>query len=252
MPKRKGYPEINELVVCTVNKITQFAAWCTLDEYNLNGIIHISEVAGKWVKDIKKHVKVGRKYVCKVMKIEPDKHLVTLSLRRVSRKEAKDKMNQFRKEERAEKLLELAAKEIGKTLDEAYEEVGFYLQEKFGDLYTAFESIAHGKLKSRIKIPEKWLKAIKRIAEKSIRQKVTEMKFDLEIMSYSPDGIEKIRNLIQEIEKKLKVRIKYISAPLYRLEIETTDPKSTEKKVLSVLESLKKSTDPIFNYRRIE
>lgn len=45
------------------------------------------------------------------MKVEPDKKLVTLSLKRVSKKE-RARVNQYRKDERAEKLLEIAAKSI--------------------------------------------------------------------------------------------------------------------------------------------
>jgi len=33
MPKRKGLPEWGELVLCTVERITPYAAWCKLEEY---------------------------------------------------------------------------------------------------------------------------------------------------------------------------------------------------------------------------
>jgi len=243
-------PEENELVVCTVDKVTEFAAWCTLDEYSLKGIIHVSEVAGKWVRDIRQYVKAGKKYVCRVMKVEPE--VVTLSLRRVSREEAKERANQFRKEERAEKILELAAKSLGKSLDEAYEEVGFTLQEKFGDLYTAIESLLSPKKVQKLNISKQWLDALTEAAKKSIRQKTTELKYELEIYSYAPNGIELIKKLIKEIEDSLKTKVKYLSAPVYRLSIETTQPREAEKKITAQLEKLKARSDVVFSYRRIE
>jgi len=254
MPRRRGHPDINELVVCTVEKVTQFAAWVNVEEYNLKGIIHISEVAGKWVKNIKNYIKEGKKYVCKVMKFEPKKDLVTLSLRRVSRIEKKQKMNQFRKEERAEKLLEIAAKSLNKNLDQAYEEAGYILQEKFGDLYTGLEKmkkVSREKLK-KYGLTDEWIDALLEIVKKSLKEKITVMKFHLEIKSYSPNGIEKIKELMKEIEEKTESKVRYIAAPTYRLDIKTTNPKETEKKVTKYLEFLKKSKDPIFDYRRIE
>jgi len=140
--KKKGLPEINELVLVTVKRVTPFAAWCSLDEYeSVEGMIHISEVAGKWVYDIRNFVKEGKQYVAKVLKIDHEKNQADLSLKRVSPSEKKSKMNEFRREVKAEKMLEKVAKEMGKTLEEAYEEIGKVLKENFGDLFSAFESI---------------------------------------------------------------------------------------------------------------
>ena len=49
MVKKKGLPKWSELVLCTTTRITPFAAWCTLDEYEtedgspIEGMIHISK-----------------------------------------------------------------------------------------------------------------------------------------------------------------------------------------------------------------
>ena len=43
--KKNNYPENNELIVCTVKKVLPHSVFCNLDEYNHEGMIHISEVA---------------------------------------------------------------------------------------------------------------------------------------------------------------------------------------------------------------
>ena len=107
MARRRGYPEQGELVIVTTEKVTQFAAWCKLEEYpHLKGVIHISEAAGKWIFDVREVVKEGKQYVAKVMRVGK-KGIVDLSLKRVSRRDEKEKWNIYRKEERAEKILEL-------------------------------------------------------------------------------------------------------------------------------------------------
>ena len=46
---RKAWPELGDLVVCTVVNVVDFGAFVQLDEYDKKeGLIHISEVASGW------------------------------------------------------------------------------------------------------------------------------------------------------------------------------------------------------------
>jgi translation initiation factor 2 subunit 1 len=252
MVKKKGLPNIQELVVVKITEVTQFAAWCDLLEYEAKGIIPISEAAGKWIFDVSEVVKEGEIRVAKVIKVEEDKNLVHLSLKRVSKMDEKEKMNEFRKEERGEKLLELAAKNLGKSLQQAYEEVGYLLQEKFGSLYDAIINIKKNYSKlEKMKIPKEWIDAIVNVVEKSIREKEVEIKFELEVRSLEPNGVEIIKGILKEVEEKTGGIVKYLSAPTYRLEVKTTNPKKDEKKILTALEKIKSKYDN-FSFRRVE
>jgi translation initiation factor 2 subunit 1 len=243
--KRKGLPELNELVLCTVVRISPFAAWVKLEEYpHLEGMIHISEVAGKWVHDIREFVKSNKQYVCKVIRVEPDKNIVNLSLKRVSETEKKEKINAFRREQRAEKILAQAAAQMKKDLESAYQEVGFLLQEKFGGLFVAFEEIrSNPKILEKLEIDEKWKKVLLAVIEKNIREKETILKAELQLKSYAADGIDRIKSLLAMLEQD-GFQVKYLSAPRYRIELKTDDPKSGEKvlkqKIEAVLEEAKK------------
>jgi translation initiation factor 2 subunit 1 len=252
MVKIKGLPNIHELIVVKITEVTQFAAWCDLLEYDAKGIIPISEAAGKWIFDVHEVVKEGEVRVAKVIKVEEDKKLVHLSLKRVSKNDEKEKINEFRKEERGEKLLEMAAKSLGKSLQQAYEEVGYLLKEKFGSLYDAIVNIKKNYSRlEKLKVPKEWIDAISEIVEKSIREKEVELNFELEIKSLEPNGIEIIKSILKEVKEKTGGDIRYISAPNYRLEIKTTNPKKDEKKVLTILEKIK-SKYKEFSFRRVE
>jgi len=252
MVKKRGLPSIQELVVVKIAEVTQFAAWCDLLEYDAKGMIPISEAAGKWIFDVREVVKEGEIRVAKVIKVEEDKNLVHLSLKRVSKTDEKEKSNEFRKEERGEKLLEMAAKKLGKRLEEAYKEVGFLLQEKFGSLYDAIINVKKISSKlEKLNVPKDWIDAINEIVEKSVKEKEIELKFELEIKSLEPNGIEIIKSILKEAEEKTGGKVRYLSAPIYRLELKTTDPKKDEKKILTALEKVK-SKYPNFSFRRIE
>jgi translation initiation factor 2 subunit 1 len=238
MVRKKGLPELGELVLCRVERITQFAAWCKLEEYpGIEGMIHISEVAGKHVYDIRDFVKKDKQYVAKVIKVDYQKNVVNLSLKRVSEREEKEKLNEFRKEKRAEKILEQASKELKKSLDQGYEEVGFLLQENFGGLFNAFEEIRKSpKLLDELKVSEEWKTAIKKVLERTSVEKVVSIVGELKIKLYSSDGVEKIKNLLLELEKNAGASVTYISAPRYRVEVKTKNPKEAEKKLVKCLE----------------
>jgi len=236
--RRKGMPEWGEFVLCTVHRITPYAAWCKLDEYpGVEGMIHVSEVSGKWVHDIREFVKPNKQYVAKIVRIDYQKNHVNLSLKRVSKFDEKEKMNAFRREQRAEKILEQAAKELGKNLDQAYEEVGFLLQEKFGELFVALEEARKSKEELIKKgIPEQWADIIAKIVEKAFKEKEVAIKAELELRSYAEDGINRIKETLLELEKT-GAEVKYISAPKYRVELIGKDPKLTEKKLVESLEA---------------
>lgn len=241
MPKKKEFPDMNELVFCTVKRITPFAAWCDLDEYDVEGMIHVSEVAGKWVHDIREFVKPNRQYVAKVVKIDEDKNVVNLSLKRVSKKEEKEKINFAKRQQRAEKILEQVAGSLGKTFDEAYETVGVKIEKKFGDLFEGLEEIRNDfGIMDSLGIPDDWKKSLKEVVEKSFKERETVLKVNLEVKSYAKDGLNRVKSFLKEAEIDSST-IRYISAPKYRLEMKTKNPKVDDKKLNEKLEALSKS-----------
>jgi len=91
--ERSGWPEEDELVVCSVVKVTDFGAFVELDEYGRKeGLIHISEVASGWVKYIRDHVREGQKIVCKVLYVDESKHHIDLSLKDVNEHQRREKI----------------------------------------------------------------------------------------------------------------------------------------------------------------
>jgi len=79
-------PEVGEIVVATISKITAHGAYATLDEYNdIQGFLHASEIAHGWVRNINKFVKSGEIKVLLVKRIKDGREEIDLSLKQVSR-----------------------------------------------------------------------------------------------------------------------------------------------------------------------
>lgn len=233
--KKKGLPQFGEIVLCTAHRITPNAAWCKLDEYeDVEGMIHISEAAGKWVYNIKDFIKPNKQYVARVIRIDRDRGIINLSIKKASKADKKQKMNAYRHEQRGEKILEQAAKSVGKSFEQAFEEIGQKLISEFGDLWTAIQEAKEDKTVLNI-LPKNWSDALSDAIGKSFKDKEIVLKVNLEIKSYEGDGVKKIKNIFSSLEKS-GLKVSYISAPNYRVELKTKDPKTDEKKMRGILD----------------
>ena len=92
---RKGYPEVGEFVIVTVKTVKPYGAFVTLDEYdNKEGFIHIGEIAAGWIKYIRDYVREGQKLVCKVLRVDPGRGHIDLSLKRVNEHQRREKIQE--------------------------------------------------------------------------------------------------------------------------------------------------------------
>jgi len=92
-------------VDCTVNKVTQFGAFVTL-ENDINGLIHISEIAHEKVNDPRDYLTVGQKIQARVISVDLDEHRIGLSLKILKPVPVKEEIDT--KEEMVEKKEEKA------------------------------------------------------------------------------------------------------------------------------------------------
>jgi translation initiation factor 2 subunit 1 len=108
------WPEVGYIVIATVLKVESYGAYVRLDEYGeKEGLLHISEISSRWVRNIRNHVRQNQKVVLQVMRTDPAKGQVDLSLRRVSRDDKRKKLEEWKKARKAETLLSQAASQLG-------------------------------------------------------------------------------------------------------------------------------------------
>ncbi|MBC7081606.1 MAG: translation initiation factor IF-2 subunit alpha [Thermoplasmatales archaeon] len=230
----KDLPEKGDLVICTVTQAKGFGAFVKLEEYpDKKGFLHIKEVASGWVKNIREYVREGQRIVCKVMNVDPSKGYVDLSLKRVTEHQKREKIEKWKNEQKAKKLLEIVANKIGKNFDEFYNEVEEELIKKYNNLYRAFEEAVKNEKKFRKEFDAGWVDAFIEVAKQNIVVPFVEISGYVELTCPLSDGINHIIKALEKIEEEneLKIRVKYISAPLYRIEVTAPDYKIAEKKL---------------------
>ncbi|MEK6955186.1 MAG: S1 RNA-binding domain-containing protein, partial [Nanoarchaeota archaeon] len=189
--KKKGKPEIDEIVICTVKKVLYHSVFVNIDEYETaEGMIHISEIAPGRIRNIRDYVVEEKRVVCKVLNIT-EKGDLDLSLRRVSTTQMVNKINDFKKEEKAEKLLEQIGKEQSLTLKKVYEDVGTKAIERYGSLNNLFNAILEkGKdAVTELKGNEKLSEQIYKVVKEKIKPIQITVSYILNIRSYAENGV---------------------------------------------------------------
>lgn len=219
------WPQEGDLIVATVHKVLNYGAFAKLEEYpGEEAFIHISEVSAGWVKNIRDHVRENQKIVARVLRVNPKKGHVDVSMKRIREDQRTRKIQQWKIEQKAEKLLEFAAKSIDKDLDMAYDEVGYAMMDEFGDLYGAFEISAEEGADSLIErgMDEIWANAITEVAQKNISPPEVQITGYVDLTSYAPDGVDIIRNALTSINKD-NIVVQCVGAPRYRLLVKSSD-----------------------------
>lgn len=242
MLRKSDFPEVGELVVCSVQNVKNFGAFVTLDEYDgREGFIHVRDVATGWVKYIRDHVREGQKIVCRVLGVDASKGHIDLSLKQVNDHQRREKVQEWKNEKKAEKLLEMAGEKLGRTPEQVHAEVSDKLIEEFGSLYGALEeTAANPDAIKGLGIDKKWSGVISSLASESIQLPSVAIDGVLEITSPAPDGIDLIqKSLAYGLEdRKAEVDIHYLGAPRYRITVKAEDYKIAEEELKTAVDRI--------------
>ena len=224
-------PEQGEIVLATVTKVMDHGSYVTLDEYdNIQGFLHISEIAPGWIRSINRFVKDGEKKVLLVKKVNLKRGDIDLSLKQISKDQKKQKLKEIKKFEKGKTLLQ-NVKEKAKLSDGEVEKLEDSIYSKFDSVYDAFIEIGRNGIGSvkELKLAKKTADAIEVICSK-IKLPSVEIRGIMEITNEKSDGVEIIKKILIDVLKKdSTIDITYLGAPKYRLSITSDNFKSAEK-----------------------
>ncbi len=235
MAERKPeWPENGDLVIATIESVTDYGAYAKLDEFDKRGLLHVSEISSSWIRNIRDFVREGQKVVLKVLRVDYEKGHIDLSLRRVTKRERIEKIMSWKKERKGEALLREVATKVGLTVEELNQQAATKIEEKFG-LYEGFErAVKEGpEALTKIGVTENIAQAFSEVAEERIHVKMVKVKGVLEIRCMKPNGVKVIKEAFQasKAEKLRAAEIKFyvIAAPKYSLEARAENYKKAEE-----------------------
>jgi len=233
--RKTGWPEVGDLVIATIQKITDYGAYVTLDEYGKEGLLHISEVSSSWVRNIRSFIREGQKLVLKVLRVNAEKEHVDLSLRRVTKGERKEKVLSWKKERKADTLLRTASEKLKMPQEEFNKRIEPLLERGLEEIHEELERAAREGAGVLIKagIPEDIAVVLEEVAKEKIKLPMVKVKGILNLQCTKSNGVNAIREALLSTQKiqpqNAKVQVYVVAPPKYRIVISAEDYKEAEK-----------------------
>ncbi|MBN2156287.1 MAG: S1 RNA-binding domain-containing protein [Candidatus Lokiarchaeota archaeon] len=269
--KRQPFPVEDELVVVQVVDIERMAIYVELEDYEGNtrggrarGMVHISELANRWIRNITNYVKLNQRIVLKVLRVNPEKGHIDLSLRRVNNEQQSNVMSDWKFERKCENLFRLFGNHHKMNLEQVYEKIGFPMLDVYGTLHDAFDGIKEEGIeelkKLDLNISEDLLTELFEMIDSNIQLSQVEIEGKLELVVYDENGIEIIKDAFKASEKIKKdklteLHIHYIGAPVYSLRVIASDYRKAEgylKKITDTIQKYIESNNGEFLFERTD
>ncbi|WP_225333974.1 translation initiation factor IF-2 subunit alpha [Halomicrobium urmianum] len=236
--KYSGWPEPGELAVGRVDEIEDFGVFVDLLEYeDKRGLTHISEVASGWIKNVRDHVNEGQTVVVKVLEVDEDAQQINLSIKDVNDHQRKEKIQEWKNEQKADNWMELA---FGEDLPgEQYAAIANELLAEFGSMYDGFEEAAiHGhEALEETDLDDDEVDAIVETARENVSVPYVTVSGYVDLTCPEGDGVEVIKEALQaaegngEVPEEVQLEVTYVGSPEYRIRVQAPDYKRAESEL---------------------
>jgi len=243
-PGKDEWPEVGELVVTNVNRITRYGVYAMLEEYGKEGFLHISEISTGWVRNIRDFLRESEKVVLKVLRVDPERRHIDLSLRRVTKRERRERILLWKRGRKAESLMRSASQKLGISLEEMYAKTRVPLEEAFGEIHEGLERATKEGVDVLLKlgIPSDIANVLAEVAKEKIRIPTVKVKGHLRISCTKPDGVLRIKEALLkakavQVPPGAGIKIDVVSPPKYRIEVTASDYKEANEIIREATET---------------
>jgi translation initiation factor 2 subunit 1 len=233
--KYSGWPDTGELVVGKIDEIEDFGVFVDLSEYeDKRGLVHVSEVASGWIKNIRDHVNEGQTVVAKVLDVDESAQQIDLSLKDVNDHQRSEKIQDWKNEQKAGNWMELA---FGEDMDdEKYSHVANEMLVEFGGLYGGFEQAAiHGpEALDATDLTDDEVERIVETARENVSVPYVTVTGYVDLESAASSGVDDIEEALQaaegngDIPDEVELEVTYVGAPEYRIRVKAPNYKTAE------------------------
>ena len=214
-----------DIILCTVADIVKTTVFVET-ENGMKGSIVFSEIAHGRIRNIREYVVPKKVIVCKILSIK-DRHLF-LSLRRVSGKEKKEMLEEYKKERSFQGVLKKLVGEKGE---------GIIKEIKQTQSLTEFFDQA----KENPKILEKHFNKsqIEQIAKLLVdkKEKEREIKKEFSLSCRQSDGIIRIKKMLYPYEN-----IVYLGSSKFQVKNKSSNLKQADSQINQILETIEKQS----------
>ncbi len=205
--------EIGDIVMCTVERIV--------------GTIVFVKIEGGGegsIRNLRNYVVPKKRIVCKVLRISGNR--IDLSLRRVTPKEKKEVVAQYKQEQSYKSILKSV---LGKETDRIIKDIT-----KHKIIYDFIEEAKENSKNLEKLVGKTNSQKIIDILKKQ-KQKKAVLKKEINLTTIQPNGLELIKKILTEIKQ---AEVKYLSAGKYTIKTEDKDIKTADNKLKKIFNEI--------------
>ncbi|MBY9004848.1 MAG: S1 RNA-binding domain-containing protein [Candidatus Lokiarchaeota archaeon] len=254
---RTPFPKVGDFIIGRAVNVEQQYIYVDLTDYEglpseefARGMIHISEISSRWIKNIRNFVRIGQVIVLRVLKVDPSKGHIDLSLRRVNSAQKKKVAKERKYAVKFDNILQFLTETEGvnMTLDEAWDQIGWPLLDNYKFYQETIETLKENGdeiIAELLDIPEDIKKIFMQIINENVEITTVRISGKIKLVNRESDGIDRIKDtlttvagIVENPRETRKLDITYLGAPYYRMEVISKDYLNAEGIISDVIDTL--------------
>jgi len=230
-------PECGTATIVSINDLNEMGIYVSLLEFdNIEGLLLFSEVSRRRIRSISKLIKIGKKEIVSIIRVDIDKNYIDVSKRQITEIE----INYMKRKRNYGKIVNLISNNVARYFSLNFEETRlrwvWQIGRKFYNLIKGFKIISKANFFfiSSIDLSINEQKIFMNFLKKKMPTNVIKVEVELEMSVFCSNGIEILkRSLINTKNNPLYSDICYKTLISPRYLIYLTG--ETKKKVLKLL-----------------
>lgn len=233
-------PEEGDLVMVKILSIDDGGAQCILLEYGgIEGLLPSTEYSRKRIRSIKKLVRVGKKDVLTVIRVDPEKQYIDLSKKHVSKTDFEEVTSKFQKSNFVHSCMkQLCYKhQQSLSLKDIYTQIGWPMYEEFGHAFNGLEQAAKDlSILDKYQLDNSVRETLRKSLEHRFKQKPQTVHCIVEVSCIGIDGINAVRESLIEAKRECNtpetpLDISIHKCPQYCISSKGTDIESMKQNI---------------------
>ncbi|KAF8821648.1 eukaryotic initiation factor-2, alpha subunit [Cardiosporidium cionae] len=216
------FPEPEDLVMVKVEHIEDIGAYVSLLEYNnMQGMILMSELSKVRFRSVNRLIRVGRREVVMVLRVDSKKGYIDLSKRRVSPEDIVKCEERFLKSKKVHQTINHVAQRNGIKVEELNRKITWPLYKKYGHAFDALKEATQNPeaVFEGLDITEEIRQSIMRDVQMRLAPQALKLRAKIDVWCFGYDGIDAVKDALSQGKKvgddKVSIAVKLIAPPQY-------------------------------------
>ena len=248
-----------------VRSIAEMSAYVSLLEYNIEGMILLSELLRRRIRSINKLIQIGRNECVVVIRVDKEKRYIDLSKRRVSPEEAIKCEDKFTKSKTVYSILRHVAEVLEYTKDEQLESLFQRTAWVFDDKYKrarygAYDAFKHAvsdpSILDSLELNEDEREVLINNINRGLTPQGVKIRADIEVACYGYEGIDAVKEALRVglncSTETMPIKINLIAPPRYVMTtttLERTEGLSVLNQAMAVIKEKIEEKRGVFSVR---